>query len=99
MRTEQNDCGAAGLDAVVLQDEALGGACDCGGGARRDSDCAGESAPGIFQLDEEYPGLDAVAAALVGAPDSGVVLRRLQADQCGGGCAREMHEVRVWEAE
>jgi len=49
------------------------------------SDCAGKPAARIFQLDEEHPGLDALAAALVGASNSGVVLRGLQAGERGGG--------------
>ena len=32
------------FDAVVLQDDAAGGTGDCGGGARRNSDCSGKSA-------------------------------------------------------
>src|SRR4029077_5703805 len=99
MRTQQDHRGAAGFDAVVLQDEATGRAGDRGGGVRRYSNCAGEPAPGIFQLDEEYPGLDAVAAALGGTPHYGVVLRGLQAGARGRGGTVEMREMRIDKAD
>src|SRR3984893_15453404 len=99
MRAQQDHCRAAGLDAVVLQDETTGGACDCGAGARRYSNCAGEPAAGIPQLDEKHPGLDAFTAALVGTQDSSVVLRELQASECGGGWSSKVHEVRIGQAD
>ncbi len=89
LRKKPDDSGAARIDTMVLQDEASGGAGYCGGGAWRDSDYPGEPAAGIFQLDEEYPGLDAVAAIVVGAPDTGVVLRRLQRSYRGAGRTRQ----------
>ena len=59
----------------------------------------GQPAAGIFQLDEEYPRLDAFAAALVGTPHSGVVLRGLRAHHCGGRERRRSAEVRIEESD
>jgi len=53
---------------------------------------------GIFQLDEKHPRLDAIAATLVGTPDSSVVLQREQARHCGEGEAGEVRDVRVSES-
>src|SRR5229473_218508 len=89
MRKEQDDCRAAGFDAMVLQNEAARGAGDCGGRAWRDTDRAGEPARGIFQLDEEHPRLDAIATTVVGTPDSGVVLQGEQAHHSGARSAGE----------
>ncbi len=44
LRAKPDDCGAAHLDTVVLQDETAGGTGDCGGGAGRHPDRAGEPA-------------------------------------------------------
>src|SRR5258708_36645207 len=97
MRKEQDDCRAAGFDAMVLHNEAARGAGDCGGRAWRDTDRAGEPARGIFQLDEEHPRLDAIATTVVGTPDSGVVLQGEQAHHSGARSAGEVRDVRVGE--
>ena len=47
----------------------------------------------------QYTRLDDFAAALVGAPDSGVVLRGLRAHHRGGRGAGEMHEVRIGKTD
>src|SRR5712692_5267335 len=46
-------------------------------------------------MDAQYPRLDAVAAALVGTPDSGMALRELQRDYRGARGPREVPEVRL----
>ena len=50
VRAQQDDCRAARLDAMVLQNEAAGGAGDRGSGARRNSDRAGQPARGVFPI-------------------------------------------------
>ena len=94
LREKPDDCGATHLDAMVLPNAAPGRAGDCGRGARRCSDGSGEPANGISELDEEYPGLDAFAAVVVGTPNTGVVLR-LRRDYCGEGRAKDVPEVRI----
>ena len=98
MRTKQDDRGVAHFDAVVLQDEASGGAGNCRGGTGRDSDGAGKPARRILQLDEKHPGLDAVTAVVVGAPDSGVVLQGKQARHRGTRGSGKMRGVRIRKA-
>ncbi len=51
------------------------------------------------ELAGQYTRLDLVAAALVGAPDPGMVLHGLQRDDRGGRSAGEMHEVRIGEVD
>src|SRR6267378_5134638 len=80
---------------MVLQDEAAGGAGDCGGGTRGNPHGAGKPAGRIFQLDEEHPGLDVVAATVVGASDSGVVLRGAPTHHGGTRGAGEVRNVRL----
>src|SRR6266852_1603507 len=91
----RHDCGAAGVDAVVLQNETAGRAGHCGSGARRDPDYSGKLSRGIFPVDEEHPRLDAIATALVGAPDPRVALRELQGDYRRPGSAGKVPKVRV----
>ena len=105
LRTQQDDRRTTDIDTVVLQDEGAGGAgvgssAGIQAGKRKyDSDCAGQPAAGIFELAGQYTGLDDFEAVVVGAPDSGVVLRGLRA-HCGGGRgSREMHEVRIGEID
>src|SRR5258707_1361311 len=75
-----------------------GGAGNCGGGTRRDPHHSRQPARGIFQLDAKHPRLDAVAATLVGPPDSGVALRRLQGNHRGARGAHEVHKMRIGKA-
>ena len=99
VRTQPDGGGAARVDAVVLQNEAAGRPGDCGGGARRDSHRAGQPAGRIFQLDAQYSRLDAVAATVVGPPDSGVVLRGIGARDGGARDAGEVRDVRIGKFE
>ncbi len=48
VRALQDDCGAAGFDAMVLQDATAGRAGDCGGGARRYTDHPGKLAGPVY---------------------------------------------------
>ncbi len=57
-----------------------------------------QPARGIFQLDAKHPRLDAVAATLVGPPDSSVALRRLQGNHRGARGAHEVHKMRIGKA-
>src|ERR1700687_5997774 len=82
---------------MVLQNETAGGAGNCGGGARRDSDRSRKPAPGIYELDAEYPRLDAVAATVVGTPNPRMVLQREPAHHSGAPGAGEVREVRIGE--
>src|SRR6266851_5180054 len=80
---------------MVLQNETAGGAGNCRGGARRDSDRSGEPAPGIPELDAEYPRLDTLATALVGSPHSRMVLQGKQPHHGGAPGAGEVRRVRI----
>ena len=78
VRPLRHDHRAARFDAMVRENEAAGRACDCCRGARRRRNRAGKSPHRIFRVDAQHSRLVHLAAALVGAPDSRVVLRRLQ---------------------
>ena len=68
---------AAGLEAVVDEDEAAGRAGHQGGGGRQHHVRSGELVEDLFRVDVQHPRLVHLAAAVVGASDSGVALRRL----------------------
>src|SRR5208283_3334549 len=89
--------GAAGLDAMVLQDETAGGAGDCGGGEWRNTNPPRELAGGLFSLDEEHPRVADFAATLVGTPDSCVALPRKWAHHRGERDASGLWNVWIEE--
>src|SRR4029077_2522964 len=101
LRTEQNDCRAANIDAVVLRDEGAGGSANQSragiraGKRKYHPNCAGQPASGISELARQYTRLDNLAAALVGTPYPGVALRGLPAYCSGGRGASEVCEVRI----
>src|SRR5260370_42439172 len=78
---------------MVLKDEAAGRTRNRRRGARGHPDHPRKLARGVFPVDAEYPRLDAVAAALVGTPDSGVALRGLLRDYRLARGALEVPEV------
>ncbi len=78
LRPLRHDHRAARIDAMVCENEAAGRTGDCRRGARRDRNCSRESPHRIFRVDAQHSRLVHFAATVVGTPDPGVVLRRLQ---------------------
>ena len=82
---------AAGVDPVVRPDQAVGRARDCRGRGRPHPLRAGELGPHLLRVDDQHPRLVHLAPALVGAPYSRVVLRRVRrddGDRVGAQCLR-----------
>src|SRR5439155_26359553 len=98
VRTEQHHSRAAGFDAMVLHDETAGGTSNCRRGAWGDSDRSGEPTPGVSELDAQYPRLDALAATVVGAPHSRMVLQGEQAHHSRTGNSGEVRDLQVGES-
>ncbi len=87
LRALQHRGGAAGVAAVVGEDRAAGLRGDpCGGGGAHPVR-ARELDEDVLRVDDEHPRLVHLAAAVVGTPDSRLVLRRLRRDDRGGGDA------------
>ena len=72
--------GALALPAVVREDGPPGRAGHPGGGDGAHPDHPRAMGEDLLRVDAEYPGLVYLAADLVGAPDSGLVLRSLRRD-------------------
>ena len=72
--------GALALPAVVREDAAPGRAGHPGGGDGADPDHPRAMGEDLLRVDAEHPRLVHLAADLVGAPDSGLVLRPLRRD-------------------
>ena len=77
MPSLQDHRGAAGLQAMVDEDEAAGRARDQGGGRRPHHLRSRQLVEDLFRVDVQHPRLVHLAPALVGPSHSRVVLRRL----------------------
>ena len=85
---------AADLAAVVLPHGRAGAAGDRGRRTRRGADRAGAVEARLPRLDAGDPPLVRLAPALVGAPDPGLVLRRLRGDDRRRADARALRRLR-----
>ena len=85
---------ADAVDAVVREDGAAGEARHRGGGAGQDQVRPRELVEDVLPLDAQHPRLVHLAAAVVGAPHSGLVLRQMQRDDRRAHGARCLHQVR-----
>ena len=72
---------ADAVDAVVREDGAAGQAGHRGGGAGQDQVRPRELVEDLLPLDAQHPRLVHLAAAVVGAPHPGLVLRQVQRDR------------------
>src|SRR5258707_6722017 len=82
---------------MVLQNETAGGAGNCRGATRRDSDRARKPSSGISELDGKHPRLDALAATLVGTPHPRMVLPGTPAHHGSARGAGKMRGLRIAE--
>ena len=85
---------ADAVDAVVREDGAAGQAGHRGGGAGQDQVRPRELVEDVLPLDEQHPRLVHLAAAVVGPPHPGLVLRQVQRDHGGAHDARRLRQVR-----
>ena len=84
---------AAGLDAMVRQDEAAGREGHRGGGERAHRVRARRPCAGVLSVDEQHPRLVHFAPAVVGASHSGLALPRLQGDHRGARDAQPFARI------
>ncbi len=85
---------ADAVDAVVREDGAAGQAGHRGGGAGEDQVRPRELVEDLLPLDEQHPRLVHLAAALVGAPHPGLVLRQVRRDDRRPHHAHRLRQVR-----
>ncbi len=90
LQPEQNDCRTAGVEAVVREDQTPGRQGDSGCGDRPDPDCSRELDQDLQRMDVQHPRLVRLPTALVGTPDSGVVLPGLRRGYGGERTAHYM---------
>src|SRR6185437_6869012 len=86
--------GAAGFEAVVCADEVTRGKSHSGGRRKAHRNYPRELGQDLERVDAQYPRLVCIAPALVGASDSGLVLRRLRRNGCVARGPRRVRKMR-----